>query len=101
MVRWTASIPSPYDEEHARVWIESHEAMRAAGVNFPFAVVDREDGLVGCINLMRHGGPSGWGAVGCWTAAWARNRGVATEALTEVAAWGFRSFGLERVELIT
>src|SRR2546425_5575528 len=81
IVRWTASIPSPYEESHARAWIETHDDLRRDGLVFPFAVVEPSDRLVGCISLIRRGLPPDRAAVGYWVAAWARNQRVATRAL--------------------
>src|SRR5947199_2485681 len=47
MVKWTASIPSPYEESHARTWIQSHDDMRREQATFPFAAVDETDHLLG------------------------------------------------------
>src|SRR5438105_116968 len=101
IVRWTASIPSPYEESHAREWIETHDALRRDRLVFPFAAVDRSDRLLGCISLIRRGAPPGCAAVGYWMAAWARNRGVASSALVMLSDWALRSFRLERLELVT
>lgn len=101
IVKWTASIPSPYEESHARTWIAAHDTMRREERTFPFAVVDRGDRVLGCISVIRAGTPPGCGAIGYWMAAWARNRGVTTEALRVLSGWAFRSLRLDRLELVT
>src|SRR2546425_12959597 len=98
IVRWTASIPSPYEESHARAWIETHDRLRRDGLVFPFAVVEPRDRLLGCISLIRRGVPAGCAAVGYWMAVSARNQGVATRALVIMSDWAFRSFPLERLQ---
>jgi RimJ/RimL family protein N-acetyltransferase len=99
--RWTASIPYPYEESHARTWIESHDRLRQDRAEFPFAIVDQEDRLLGSIGLIQPGTPPGCGTVGYWVAAWARNHGVATRALLMLSEWAEGSFSLKRLELVT
>lgn len=101
MVRWTASIPSPYEESHARTWIELHDAWREAKHRFPFAVVDPDDNLLGCISVQLQGSPVGVGNIGYWMAPWARNRGAATAALEMLTEWSFSDLGLEQLDLVT
>ncbi|MCU1448013.1 MAG: acetyltransferase [Acidimicrobiales bacterium] len=100
MARWTASIPSPYDESHARSWIEMHDQWRAERQVFPFAIVARSRGtFLGCISV--HPLPSGAGEVGYWVAAWGRGQGVATSALELVTGWACAELELTQLELGT
>jgi RimJ/RimL family protein N-acetyltransferase len=100
--RWTVSIPWPYEERHARSWIETHEWLREEGSAFPFAITDRRSGqLLGSIGIEHAGDPPGAGDVGYWVAASARNRGVATEALEMISAWAFQRLRLDRIHLVT
>jgi RimJ/RimL family protein N-acetyltransferase len=59
------------------------------------------DDFVGAVGLR----PIDWknrkAVAGYWVAAWARNEGVATKALTLVTGWAFRHVGLQLVELQT
>jgi RimJ/RimL family protein N-acetyltransferase len=100
IARWTASIPSPYDESHARSWIEMHDQWRAERQVFPFAIVARsQNTLLGCISVQPL--PSGGGEVGYWVAAWGRGKGVATSALELVTRWAYTELGLAHLELGT
>jgi RimJ/RimL family protein N-acetyltransferase len=98
---WTASIPWPYEEAHARSWIQVHERQRQEGAAFPFAIVDRQSGqLVGSIGIERPD-PAGESQVGYWVASWARNQGVATRALELITVWAFDRLQLDRLHLVT
>ena len=44
---------------------------------------------------------AGVGAVGYWTARWARNRGVATQALEMMSEWAINTLGLTTLDLVT
>lgn len=98
--RWTASIPEPYEEHHAKDWIAMHDRFWAEG-RAAFAFCDtatRE--LFGSISLeVDADGRSA--AVGYWAASWARNQGATTRALRLVCGWGFESLGIESVDLMT
>jgi [ribosomal protein S5]-alanine N-acetyltransferase len=99
--RWTR-VPYPYDEEHARTWIEQtiqdwDERRHAA-----FAVTDAESGeVVGAIGLRFHEDYALQASIGYWVAKGARRRGVATGALGLVSRWALRELGLPRVQLVT
>jgi RimJ/RimL family protein N-acetyltransferase len=100
IARWTASIPSPYEESHARSWIETHDQLRAERRAFPFAIVARSDArFLGCIGVQPL--PSGSGGIGYWVAAWARNQGVATRALELVTSWAYAELESAQLELAT
>ena len=96
-------VPSPYTEEHARAWLPSVAAGRAAGTRMAFAIVDAPagDALLGAagLNVIDHEQRAA--DVGYWLAAPARGRGVATRAVELLAAWAFDTLGLERLELRT
>ena len=100
--RWTASIPWPYEESHAREWIEIHDQLRAQKAAFPFAIVDKSSGqFLGTIGIHHPGIPPGSAEVAYWVAAWARRRGVATRAVELITTWAFDEFALERIGLST
>lgn len=93
MRRWLATHLA--DEAAARRWVAAQEEGRADGSRYSFAMV--ADGrVVGHIAVKREGGAA---AVGYWTAAEARGRGVASRALDAVSRWALRTLPLERIEL--
>jgi len=100
--RWT-TVPSPYNDEHARTWIE--QTIRnwdAREGEAAFAVTDAESGeVLGAIGLRPFENRARGGSIGYWVAPDARGRGVATGALRLVSEWALRELGLPRVELVT
>jgi len=99
--RWTATIPWPYREEHAREWIEGHALRWESGEAAEFAVTTADDGALLGSNSLLFNWPSNTAVAGYWVAAWARNRGVATRALRLSTTWALETLGLDSVELVT
>lgn len=98
--RWTDAIPWPYNEGHALEWISKHDGLWECGEIAVFAIEGSENGdFLGSISLflfVDHPPEAGY-----WVAAWGRNRGVATVALSLVTGWGFDVLGLKSVSLAT
>ena len=98
--RWT-TVPSPYLMEHAEQFAREYVPKAwAAGDAAVFGVTDRGTGeLHGVVGLhFDRGRDDGIAEIGYWTAASARGRGVTTEAVAAVCAWGFTSCGVQRLE---
>jgi RimJ/RimL family protein N-acetyltransferase len=100
--RWTASIPWPYEEEHASGWIATHEASWQRGEGAELAITAARDGrLLGSLGLL----PIDWDlravTAGYWVVASERGRGVATRALCLGRDWALGTLGLATVELVT
>lgn len=95
-------------EQDARRWLEVQQQGWTDGGRLSFSVLDSQPGIgparvLG--NVVLKGCQAGKAAaeVGYWTAAAARNRGVASQAVKMLTAWAFESFGpqgLQRVELL-
>ena len=101
IARWTATIPWPYREDHARTWISSHGLLWENGEAAEFAITAAQDGqLLGSVGL-RLDWEDKTAVAGYWVAARARNRGVATRALRLATTWAFETLGLSAVELVT
>ncbi|MFD3753050.1 GNAT family N-acetyltransferase [Streptomyces cyaneofuscatus] len=97
-------LPASTPEEAAR-WLELQHEGWESGTRFSFAVTDTARGgeLVGNLALKRPGPGPERAEVGYWTAAWARGRGVAPQALEALTDWAFTAFadeGLVRLELL-
>ncbi|MFH8472767.1 GNAT family N-acetyltransferase [Streptomyces sp. NPDC018000] len=93
------------DEADAQQWLRVRQEGREAGSYFGFAVVDRDlDGeLVGNVALKYPAPGTGSAEVGYWTAARARGRGIAPQALGALTDWAFEAFagdGLVQLDLL-
>jgi RimJ/RimL family protein N-acetyltransferase len=100
--RWTAGIPAPYEEVHARGWIALHDSFWNQEGRAAFAFCDTESGeLLGSMALAEVDFTTRSAVAGYWAAAWARNRGATTRALTVACNWGFDVLGLQEVKLMT
>jgi RimJ/RimL family protein N-acetyltransferase len=99
--RWTR-VPYPYGSADARAYLLSRHDSLHAGIAAPFAIVSAadRDHLLGSISLMRFSWQHARAEVGYWLAKEARGRGHVTRAVRLVTAWGFRSLGLERIDLL-
>jgi RimJ/RimL family protein N-acetyltransferase len=99
IARWT-TVPTPYGEADARVYLAHRWDAIEGGSSAPFAIVSvPDDELLGSISLMRFAWEHERAEVGYWLAAPARGQGHATRAVRLICAWGFRLLGLERIEL--
>ena len=80
--RWMPAIPHPYSHEDGRAYLARATCREGA-----FAVVDAQSGrLLGGITV--NGRNWGRAEIGYWVRADARDRGVASRALTLAADWG-------------
>jgi RimJ/RimL family protein N-acetyltransferase len=99
--RWTA-MPSPYTENHALTWINSHAELWEGGLGAPFAITLGHGGqFAGNVSLARVDWNQRVGFAGYWVASFARNRGVASHGLVLLCSWAFDSLGLARMVLHT
>ncbi len=93
----TLNVPHPYPDEAAEAWIATHAENVAAGRQYPFAVVRREDNLlIGAMGLRvdeRHHRAE----LGYWIGVPYWGQGYATEAARRVIRFGFADLGLNRI----
>jgi [ribosomal protein S5]-alanine N-acetyltransferase len=93
----TLSIPHPYPEGAAEVWIAGHRQAHEAGQETTWGITAREGGsLLGVVSLRtvqehRRAEMGYWIGVPYW------NRGYMTEAARAVVSYGFEDLGLHRI----
>lgn len=97
--RWTR-VPDNYSEADARAFLLWRHDALLAGTTAPFAIVSPADALLGSVSLIHIDWRNLRAEVGYWLAREGRGRGHATRAVKLIAAWGFASVGLERIDLI-
>jgi RimJ/RimL family protein N-acetyltransferase len=97
--RWT-TVRAGSPEEALR-WLRAQHAGRLRGDRYSFAVLDDTATLVGNVVLKRPGPDADVAEVGYWTAAYARGRGIAPQALEALTRWAFVTFpGLPHLRLL-
>ena len=96
---WPGTEPYTADDAHA--FYAAQEPERLAGIELQLALTAPGDAstLLGGASLHIWSRTDGIASVGYWLAAEARGRGVATHAVRLVAAWGFATLGIARLEL--
>jgi len=91
IARWMI-FPYPFTEADGRDWLDRH--VPASG---SFAVTAKDGELIGAAWVRDVG--EGRGQIGYWTAARARGRGVASDALRQLVDRAFE-LGYERLQLL-
>jgi RimJ/RimL family protein N-acetyltransferase len=100
IVRWTR-VPSPYTERDALDYLARGDAERERGEGINLAIVDaHDDALLGSMSLRIASWADLRGQLGYLVGAHARGRGVMPRAIRIVSHWGFRTLGLQRIEIL-
>lgn len=102
VVRFTPSVPTPYGETDALVWLAVQAADAERGTGLHLAVEDVATGAhVATASLFRVDHAAARGEIGYMVhPAW-RGRRVATRAVRLLAAHAFGTLGLHRLDLLT
>ena len=98
--RW-ARVPAPYLLDHAVNFVGEfarEEWMGRRGAPFCIASTDTDDVLGSC-SLMDADERDQVAEVGYWVAPWARQQGVATQALGLLTRWALTELGMARLEV--
>ena len=93
-------VPVPYEEEHARSWVDAAPGARARGESLNLVVADaaEADGpLLGTVGLLRPDWTHRTAEIGYWVAPWARRRGAAARAAGLLAPWAIRTVRFARI----
>jgi RimJ/RimL family protein N-acetyltransferase len=93
MKRWTR-VPSPYEREHAELFVAERQPCWLNREEFSFAV---ETGARCCGSVGLRPRGEGAAEVGYALAPWARGRGVASRALRLLLEWAFGPLELDTV----
>ena len=94
-------VPVPPPVGFAAIWLERYEQGRLAGTREAFAIVDPADSrFLGVAVAPRIDREAATAELGYVVAPAARGRGVATEALRQLAVWGFSDLAMARLELL-
>ena len=91
-----ARVPYPYKDGLAEEWIATHDARRAAGQSYAYAI-ERDGELVGSIGLEASGKDGGTFELGYWIGEAWWSRGIATEAGRRLIAEAFARLPAERL----
>ncbi|MEV0157039.1 GNAT family N-acetyltransferase [Micromonospora sp. NPDC050686] len=96
-VRWT-SVPHPYQRTDADGYLNFVRDSWARGTSGCFVIAGPDDRFAGTIDLRLQPTDPLLADVGFMTAPYARGRGWMPAALVALAAWGFTTLGLARIE---
>jgi RimJ/RimL family protein N-acetyltransferase len=97
--RTDAPIPYPYTMKHAEEWYRKiRNRARRKGLKAREFAIDINGEAVGCIAIFPKGHTAG---IGYWLGRAYWNKGIMTEAVTEITKYGFNELGLRRVHAST
>lgn len=93
-------IPCPYTKDDAEFWVRlCRERQKEQPHPTEFALRRADGFLIGAIGVMLHEGKGAHrGELGYWLAKAYRGQGLMTRAVRAVAAYGFETLGLKRIE---
>lgn len=94
----TANIPHPYPDGAAEQWIQSYSSRFAEGREVVFAIIIREENLLGgAIGLHQIDTENERAEMGYWIGVPFWGRGYCTEAAAAVITFGFTQLQLQRI----
>jgi ribosomal-protein-serine acetyltransferase len=97
---WLPWCHSEYSLAEAAEWIGARATLAAQGLEYMFAIVGPEDRLLGGCGLNQINRIHRFANLGYWVRSSATGRGVATEAVRQVAEFAFRETDLLRLEIV-
>jgi RimJ/RimL family protein N-acetyltransferase len=93
----TASIPHPYEDGMAEVWISGHQSRWEVQESLTLALTIDTEGVVGAAGLVLNMVHCR-GEIGYWVGRDYWNRGYATEATLALIKYGFEELMLQRIQ---
>ncbi len=89
-----------YSAAEAEKWIDSRAPLAALGREYTFAIVDTDGRFLGGCGLNQINRIHRFGNLGYWVRTSATRRGVATEAVRQIAKFAFAKTDLVRLEIV-
>jgi RimJ/RimL family protein N-acetyltransferase len=97
---WLEWCHAQYSMAEAVEWIASRAPLFAEGKEYSFAIVGGDGRYLGGCGLNQINRLHRFANLGYWVRSSAAGRGVAREAVRQVAAFAFRETDLERLEIV-
>ena len=99
--RWFPWCHAGYGPNDASARAAHCQAAWAAGTENPFGLFDADSGeLLGCVGLSQINRLHRSANLGYWIGAAHQGQGLAAQAAAQVAAFGFGTLGLVRIEIV-
>jgi ribosomal-protein-serine acetyltransferase len=97
---WLAWCHPQYSMAEAEQWVRSRAPLAAEGREYAFAIVGADGRLLGGCGVNQINRAHRLGNLGYWVRTSATRRGVATEAVRQVADFAFGNTDLVRLEIV-
>lgn len=97
---WMDWCHPDFSRSDALRWISSQPQARETGSAFEFLIVGEQGRLLGCCGLNNINPRLRLANLGYWVRTSETGRGVATQAVTDIARWAFVHTDLERLEIV-
>jgi ribosomal-protein-serine acetyltransferase len=98
--RWLPWCHAQYSMAEAVEWVRSRPALAVEGREYSFAILGPEGEFLGGCGLNQVNRVHRFANLGYWVRTSATGRGVATEAVRQLAAFAFASTDLVRLEIV-
>lgn len=98
--RWLPWCHAEYSMAEAVEWTQSRGPLADDGREYNFAIVSADGRLLGGCGVNQVNRIHRFGNLGYWVRTSATRRGVATEAVRQVAAFAFQNTDLVRLEIV-
>ncbi len=100
MYPWLPWCHAQYSVAEAVEWIRSRAPLAAGGHEYSFAILGTDGRFLGGCGINQINRVHRFGNLGYWVRTSATGRGVATEAVRQLAAFAFRNADLLRLEIL-
>lgn len=97
---WLAWCHAEYTHAEAEEWVRSRARLAAERQEFAFAIVDAEGQLLGGCGLNQISSIHRFCNLGYWVRTSATGRGIAAEAVRQIAQFAFQETELVRLEIV-